>query len=97
MEEQLVIRLKDTRKRKFLLELLGELDFVEIVKSPNGERDTQPKKKFTPEQQEFVDDLKESLRQVDLHLQGKIELQSADELIKEIWPESKAHLHSSER
>jgi hypothetical protein len=42
------------------------------------------KKSFTPEQQEWVDDLKESLEQVELHQQGKIKLKSFDQLLNEL-------------
>jgi len=42
------------------------------------------KKRLTAEQREFVEDLKEALVQVDLHQQGKIELQTFDEMMKEL-------------
>lgn len=84
MGEELVIRLKNKRKRKFLLELLDELDFVEVVKTTDKKNGKQPKQKFTPEQQEFIDGLKEALHEVDLHMQGKIELPDARELLKEL-------------
>lgn len=84
MGEELVIRLKNKRKRKFLLELLDELDFVEVVKSPNGKNGKQTKQKFTPEQQEFIDGLKQSLQEVELHQQGKLKLKTFDEFIKEL-------------
>ena len=84
MEEQLVIKLKNTRKRKFLLELLGEFDFVEVVKSPNGKNGKQPKQKFTPEQQELIDGLKRALHEVELHQQGKIELPTLKEVLAEL-------------
>ncbi len=47
-----------------------------------------PKRKLTAEQQEFVDDLKEALIQVELHQQGKIKLQSAQELLAELRAEN---------
>lgn len=80
----MVITLKDARKRKFLLELLGELDFVEVAQSPNGKNAKKAKKKFTPEQQEFIDDLKQALLDVELHQQGKIQLKDAREFLKEL-------------
>lgn len=41
-------------------------------------------RKLTPAQKEFVDGLKHSLEQVELHLQGKIQLQDAFEFLKEL-------------
>ncbi len=46
------------------------------------------KKRLTSEQREFVEDLKEALVQVDLHQQGKIELQSARDFLTEIRNEA---------
>ncbi|MDR6563078.1 MULTISPECIES: hypothetical protein [unclassified Arcicella] len=46
------------------------------------------KKRLTSEQREFVKDLKEALVQVDLHQQGKIELQSARDFLTEIRNEA---------
>ncbi|MEA5257690.1 hypothetical protein VB264_07835 [Arcicella aquatica] len=46
------------------------------------------KKRLTPEQREFVEDLKEALVQVDLHQQGKIELQTFDEMMNELKEEN---------
>jgi hypothetical protein len=40
--------------------------------------------KLTPSQREFVNDLKHSLEQVELHLQGKIQLQDAHEFLDEL-------------
>jgi Fic family protein len=48
---------------------------------------SQPQRKFTAEQQEFIDGLKEALTQVELHQQGKIKLQSAREFLKELREE----------
>jgi len=41
-------------------------------------------KKLTKKQQEFVDDLKHSLMQVEQHINGEIKLQSADQLLDEL-------------
>ena len=40
--------------------------------------------KLTPSQKEFVEDLKHSLEQVELYLQGKIQLQDAFEFLEEL-------------
>jgi hypothetical protein len=49
---------------------------------------SQPKRKLTKEQQEFVDGLKQALIEVELHQQGKIKLQSAQELLAELRAEN---------
>lgn len=41
-------------------------------------------KKYTPAQQEWIDDFREALHEVELHQQGKIQLQTLDELIDEL-------------
>lgn len=56
------------------------------VKEDNTTKKT--KKRLTSEQREFVEDLKEALVQVDLHQQGKIELQSARDFLTEIRNEA---------
>ena len=42
------------------------------------------KKRLSTQQKEFVEDLKEALAQVDLHQQGKIDLQTFDEMMNEL-------------
>ncbi|HET9503737.1 MAG TPA: hypothetical protein VFO93_09355 [Hymenobacter sp.] len=44
---------------------------------------------LTIAQQRLADDLTESLREVELHQQGKIKLQTAEELLKELEDEEK--------
>ena len=41
-------------------------------------------KQYTPAQQEWIDDFREALHEVELHQQGKIKLQTLDELIDEL-------------
>jgi len=41
-------------------------------------------KKYTPEQQEWIDDFREALHEVELHQQGKIKLKSAYDLLDEL-------------
>lgn len=76
---EIVIRVKDESKREFLLRLLDELEFVEVVRT---------KKKPSKHAQEIVKGIKEALKEVELHQQGKIKLQTAEDLINEIWPKS---------
>lgn len=65
-------------KVEFFLELVQNLKFKAepTVKSKT--------KSFTPEQREWIDGLKESLEQVELHQQGKIKLKSFDQLLDEL-------------
>lgn len=87
MTDQILITIKDRNKRNFLLELLKEFDFVEIeLKSAQEQNsvDTQKTTPLTPEQQDFVDGLKQALKDVQLHQQGKLKLKSYDEFIKEL-------------
>ncbi|MBC7448455.1 MAG: hypothetical protein H7330_10385 [Hymenobacteraceae bacterium] len=58
-----------------------------VVEAP----ETPKKKKLTRQQQEWVDDLKQSLVDVERHQRGEIELQSFDEFMKEMDAEHEAH------
>lgn len=64
-------------KADFFLELVKNLKFKVEPKATI-------KKPLTAEQQEWVNGLKESLHQVELHQQGKIKLKTLDELIDEL-------------
>ena len=48
---------------------------------------SKPKRKLTKKQQEFIDDFKQALEEVKLHQQGKIKLQTWQELLKELKEE----------
>ena len=41
-------------------------------------------KQFTPAQQEWIDDFREALHEVELHQQGKIKLQDARDFLNEL-------------
>ena len=47
-------------------------------------------KKYTPEQQEWIDDFREALNEVELHQQGKIQLQTAEDFLAELRAEQAA-------
>ncbi len=86
---QLTIQIKDESKLDFLLQFFRETSFVEVLsmpKSANGKAvgKSPRKKKLTPRQQEYVDGIKESLKQVELHLQGKIKLPTLEEALAEL-------------
>ncbi|MFC6223839.1 hypothetical protein ACFP2F_11360 [Hymenobacter artigasi] len=66
-----------------LMKVVKALPFAikaETVASPKP-------KKYTPEQQEWIDDFREALNEVELHQQGKIKLKTARELLIELRAE----------
>ena len=75
---EVLVKVPDEQYR-FLMKLLQNLSFVEAkpVKLPKP-------KKLTPEQQEWVDDMREALQQVEQHQRGEIKLKSAWELLDEL-------------
>jgi hypothetical protein len=75
---KVLVKVPDEQYR-FLMKLLQSLSFVEAepVKAPKP-------KKLTRPQQQWVDEMKEALHQVELHQQGEIQLRSLDELIDEL-------------
>lgn len=58
--------------------------FLELVQNLSFEVKIHKTSVLSPAQQEFVDDIKHALNQVELHRQGKIKLKSAKELLNEI-------------
>jgi len=54
------------------------------IKMRKEEVEKKAKRKLTTEQQEFVDGLKESLKEVELHQQGKIKLPTFEEMMNEL-------------
>lgn len=75
---EIVVKVPD-EQYSFLMKLLRNLSFVkaEPVKQAKP-------KKMTPEQQEWVDGMREALHEVELHQQGKIQLKSARQLLDEL-------------
>jgi hypothetical protein len=66
----------------FLSELLSNFDFVEIVKPDILAKPK--KKKYSKSQQAFVDDLKESILEMELHKAGKIKLTNSEEILSQL-------------
>lgn len=82
---QIQIEIHDEQKVDFLLQLLREFSFVEVLSSSNGAAKTAPKKKkLTAFQLKEAAEIREALEQVELHIQGKIKLQSAREFLAEL-------------
>ena len=71
--KQITLNIPDN-KYSFFMELIKSLGFVKV-------KDEQ---KLYDEQQMFVDEVNESLTQVEKHLEGKIKLKTADELLDEL-------------
>jgi hypothetical protein len=72
MQSEFVLKLKDEKKKKFFLELISQLDFIDHVKEVKGKKLGQ------------VMDLIDSFNEVELHLKGKKKLKSAKEFLNEI-------------
>jgi hypothetical protein len=68
--QRIVLDIPDN-KINFFIELVNNLGFKNVEKLSN-------------KQKEFVDDLKTSLNEVELHRQGKIKLQSAKDFLNEL-------------
>ncbi len=68
--QRVVIDIPDS-KLKFFMELVNNLGFKKV-------------RQLTPEQQEFVDDLQHSLKEVKLMQEGKLEKQSAEDFLNEL-------------
>lgn len=68
--QRVVIDIPDN-KFKFFMELVNNLGFKKV-------------RKLTSQQQEFIDDTKKSLEQVEQHLKGEIKLKSAEQLLNEL-------------
>jgi len=67
--QRVIIDIPDN-KINFFMELINNLGFKKV-------------KKLSDEQKEFVDNLKNSLSEVEQHRQGKIKLQSARDFLNE--------------
>lgn len=73
--EIITIQVNDKHRKRFLLQLLAELNFVDIL--PNASN-------LTAEERRFVVNLRTALQDVALHQQGKIKLKTAQQLIAEL-------------
>lgn len=69
---------------EFVKQVLSKMNF--LVKSTAETQPAAPAqpKKYTPEQQEWIDDFREALHEVELHQQGKIKLQDARDFLNEL-------------
>lgn len=82
----LIVTVPDDRVT-FVKKLLRELNLsVKPVIKTKAVAPPNPRK-YTPEQQEWIDDFREALNEVELHQQGKIQLKTARELLAELRAE----------
>lgn len=68
--QRVILEIPDN-KINFFMELVNNLGFKKV-------------KRLSNKQNEFVDDLKNSLNEVELHRQGKIKLQPARDFLNEL-------------
>ncbi len=71
----ITVQVNDKQRKRFLLQLLAELDFVDIL--PNASN-------LTAEERRFVSNLRTAFKDVALHQQGKIQLKTAQQLVAEL-------------
>ena len=74
--EQILVKNIPENKLNFFLELVNNLGFT-IEMNTNS-------KKLNKEQLLFIDGIEESINQVEQHLNGKIKLKTADQLLNEL-------------
>lgn len=74
--KQVLVKNIPENKLDFFLEMIKNLGFTTEEKTDV--------KKLTHSQKKFVDDLQDSLNQVEQHIQGKIKLKTADQLFDEL-------------
>jgi hypothetical protein len=79
----LIVTVPDDRVA-FVKKLLRELNLsVKPAAKARPVAEVKPKQ-YTPEQQEWIDDFREALHEVELHQQGKIKLQDARDFLNEL-------------
>ena len=81
----LIVTVPDNRV-SFVKKLLRELNLsVKPVAKPKpAVAAGSPLRQYTPEQQEWIDDFREALHEVELHQKGKIRLQDARDFLNEL-------------
>ena len=73
--DTLVVQIKDSKRKRFLLQLLAELDFVEIKPFASH---------LTADERRFITSIRSGLGEISQHQKGKIQLKTAQELISEL-------------
>ncbi|MBI4646832.1 MAG: hypothetical protein HY738_09630 [Bacteroidia bacterium] len=73
--KQLVLNIPE-KKYNFFLKVIENFQFVKIAEEKEI--------KLSQKEKQFVDDIKESLHEVELHQQGKIKLKTLDQVLDEL-------------
>lgn len=79
----LIVTVPDDRVA-FVKKLLRELNLAVKPAAKAKPAAVAPPKQYTPEQQEWIDDFRAALHEVELHQQGKIKLQDARDFLNEL-------------
>lgn len=79
MAARYLITLTDPKQRKFFEELIGHFDFLK-VEGPGSE----PTRKWTKKEKEFMEGLRESIQEMKDDLSGKKKLRTAREFLDEL-------------
>lgn len=79
----LIVTVPDDRV-SFVKKLLRELNLPVKPAAKAKPAATAKPKHYTPAQQEWIDDFREALHEVELHQQGKIQLQDARDFLNEL-------------
>lgn len=74
--ERLILNIKHKSKVPFLKELLKHMDFVEVI-DPDS-------KKLTTKEKKILKGLKEAVREVNLHKNGKADLKTIQQVLDEL-------------
>jgi thymidylate kinase len=100
MTTEIIVNVPDAQL-DFFKELLSNLkiSFQTPVKNGSAKQHKKSNKPLTTEQQEFVDGLRQSFKEVEAHERGEIKLRSLesflDELDREVETEKQSNLHLS--
>ena len=79
MEARYLITLTDPKQRKFFEDLIAHFDFLKV----EGQA-TEPKRKWTKKEKEFMEGLRESIQEMKDDLNGKKKLRSLKEALNEL-------------
>ncbi len=79
MAARYLITLTDPKQRKFFEELIAHFDFLK-VETPASE----PKRKWTKKEKEFMEGLRESIQEMKDDLSGKKKLRTLKEALDEL-------------
>jgi hypothetical protein len=96
MTHELIVKVPDAQL-DFFKELLNNLKIPFNAPTKNGRSKTsqKPSLPLTPEQQEFVDGLRASFKEVEAHERGEIQLRDFSDFLDELDQEAEVNMHLS--